>query len=234
MLQGMTPEEVLEVFLRIKRMRKFESIPPTLNQFISAAKSVSISSAEKSDQIRAIYSKFHSIYRGLWESGSSAHDQESLWIEKLCNIEFNGEVLNNAFDNIIALPNYRSYPPTLLNFMDILQIVASGEPITYPELAYSKIKSSNPESLHQLLKIAKSRFGQFDIRAGYSEKTGRDFELCYRGVLNEYFLGLIEINTSGVGDGVNSCSREQVITQQETQSLMLKLDGLLERCDENK
>lgn len=197
---NVNPEFMQQAFDLIKTMKQFDVFPPSIQQYITICKSLerSTDSAEvmmdkaTEKAADAAYRRLKVLYRGMWDKSQEDVDieQYGVWMSMIHRSGVSAESISRACTELDKLSQYRNYPPTINAFMDIAKIIDSKEDIPLVESAYL-IATSSAKEINKFVRIARQRFGYYELRVESGSKTRERFEAVYRQVIIDYFDGKI-------------------------------------------
>lgn len=202
--EGISADAISNGLANVKKLGKFNIYPPTSEQFISLCKSLElgISGKERTEdldadkQADAVYRKLKALYRGLWDRTQEDVDvsQYSVWMSTIRESGISAKGILSAYEQVNKLGQYRNYPPTINSFIDIAKIIESEKEIPFVENAYV-IATSGSKDINPLIRIARQRFGYYELRTESGNKTKSRFEDVYRQVIIDFFDGTIDIES---------------------------------------
>jgi len=106
----------------------------------------------------------------------------------------------------------------------LAKIIDSGENIPFPDDAYTQAVQSSSENLNPLIKIARQRYGCFELKSDTSFKSREKFETIYRQVITEYLNGQIKT----IGQNIEKTTPNITRTEENKKNILSTIDSILE------
>lgn len=134
-----------------------------------------------------IYRKLGRKYKSLWDKDGFDIASENLifWLDEIIASGLSRDDIEAGYQRIRKVPEYRTYPPNIDQFIDACMIASSGRDIPIPEEAYHLATKVN-SGQHFLIKAAKKLYGGYELRTEVSGRGRDKFEKIYRTVMMDY------------------------------------------------
>lgn len=231
------PSYVSMVASELTGKPEFSKFPPNIEDFLSCYRDIRIKEAINSGELdsseyelekefKSIYSKFSMYYRALWDK-DSAGDAKLLdfWLSEIKEAGLSKEDLMPAYRAIRGISEFRTYPPNVDQFIDVARIKKSGKDIPLPDDAYRMATQSiSGSKIDPIVRLARQRFGSFELRSGSGYRTREKFFDVYRQVVIDFLGGKVSLPQE-----VEPEEKEIKVSQEDKDNFLKILDRMISK-----
>lgn len=187
------------------QLNKYMTFPPrSISEFISIYSEWILLSSEHLKDIPEDYKiEFERLFKrlairfdNLMRSNildMKPSDIKNFWLQSLYFSGISPSVFDKAFSEISEFPEFIKFAPNTEQFIEVAQIIQSGDDIPFPLNAFDYACSNYAQGTnHPVVHCTIVEFGKNRLLKGCT-KTKADFEIVYRKNLKKFLKGKLKV-----------------------------------------